>query len=107
MDATTSLAGCGGVGLVLGERLVGSGLGDTWRLLVESFAIWSCGDCHFASCPVSAVRTMSGLLSRLVKEDACCIDLDPSRNSSSQLARWRAVEELARASSRERGGRLP
>src|SRR5215213_4583190 len=51
-------------------------------------------DCHFASCPVSAVRTMSGFPLRLVKEDACCIDLDLSRNSSMKLARWRAVEEF-------------
>jgi hypothetical protein len=48
---------------------------------------------------------MSGFPLREVKEDACCIDLDPSRNSSMNLARWRAVEEFAssgrRAHSRE------
>jgi len=38
---------------------------------------------------------MSGFPLREVKEDACCIDLDPSRNSSMKLARWRAVEEFA------------
>ena len=66
-------------------------------------------DCHFASCPVSAVRTMSGFPLREAKEDACCIDLDPSRNSSMNLAGWRAVEEFAssgrRAHSRETCGR--
>jgi len=52
---------------------------------------------------------MSGFPLREVKEDACCIDLDPSRNSSMKLARWRAVEEFGssggRAHSRETCGR--
>ena len=38
---------------------------------------------------------------------ACCIAAFASTNSSMKLPRWRAVDELARASSREHGGRLP
>jgi hypothetical protein len=53
------------------------------------------------------VRTISGLPPRSVRDGACCIDAEPSRKSSMKLPRDRAVDELARYSSRERGGRLP
>jgi hypothetical protein len=52
------------------------------------------------------VTTLSGLPLRFAIDDACCIAVDP-RNSSMKLARCWAVDELARASSRERGRRLP
>jgi hypothetical protein len=54
----------------------------------------------------SAVRTISGLPSRLVRADACCIDVFATPYSSTELARLLAVDEVARASSRERGGRV-
>jgi hypothetical protein len=44
---------------------------------------------------------------RLVRADACCIDVFATPYSPTKLARWLAVEELARASSRKRDGRLP
>ena len=78
--------------------------GDCWS------TAWPGGPaaaCHCASCSLSAVRTMSGLPPRLVSDAACCIDAFASRNSSMKLARLRAVDALARASSRERGGRVP
>src|SRR5215207_4563058 len=93
-DVVDCLAGCGGVGFVVEKRLV------------DSVAICSCADLCFASFPVSAVRTISGLPLRLVRADACCIDVFATPYSSTKLARWLAVEELARASSRERGGRV-
>jgi len=44
----------------------------------------------------SVVRTISGLPLRLVRADACCIDVFATAYSSTKLARWRAVEEVAR-----------
>ena len=104
-DVMNCLAG-GGVGLVLmSESSVA--FACRWRLLVDSVAMWSCFDCHCSSVfSSSAVRTISGLPLRLVRADACCIDVFATAYSSTELARCRAVEELARASSRERGGRV-
>ena len=62
-------------------------LATRWELLVYSVAIWSCAGCHPAVFPVSAVRTMSGLPLRLVRDAACCIDVFAATNSSMELAR--------------------
>src|SRR6478735_2765790 len=69
----------------------------------------SCLDCHSGSdWASSAVTTMSGLLPRVVRADACCMDVFASaRYSLMELAMLRAVEALAFASSRVCGGRVP
>lgn len=92
------LAGCGGV-RSRSDPWVASPC--RWRLFVNNVARWSCFDCRSSAPFLSAVRTISGLPLRSVKDAASCIDADPE-NSSMKLPRWRAVEELARASSRDR-----
>ena len=95
-------AGCGGVGFVVDERLVRGGLGDTVDTVGRQRGQVVLRQLPFRVVwPVSAVRTISGLPLRSVKDAASCIDADPE-NSSMKLPRWRAVEELARASSRDR-----
>ena len=106
-DVVDGLAGCGGVGFVVSRDSWVVALATRWRLLVDSVAMWSCFCFHPASFPVSAVRTISGLPLRLVRDAACCIALFASTNSSMKLPRLRAVDALARASSWTRGGRLP
>src|SRR3954466_11005025 len=70
--------------------------------------MWSCFVCHWASVmPSSAVTTISGLLPRLVRDDASCIDSSASaRYSVTKLRMCLAVEALASASAWARGGRL-
>jgi hypothetical protein len=99
----------GGVGLVVDERFVGGGVGDTLESVGRhrGLALCSFAGCHCASWQVTAVTTMSGLALRFAIDDACWIAVDPSTDSSMKLARWWAVDELARTSSRECGGRLP
>jgi hypothetical protein len=107
-DIVSGGAGCGGVGFVVDERLVRGGLGDTVDTVGRQRGQVVLRQLPFRVVwPVSAVRTISGLPPRSVRDDACCIDAEPSRKSSMKLPRDRAVDELARYSSRERGCRLP
>ena len=57
-------------------------LATRWRLLVDRVAKWSWAERHASSFPVSAVRTISGLSFRSVRAAACCIEVEPWRNSS-------------------------
>jgi len=105
-DVVNCLTGCSGVRFVLQKRCVG-GVNVTMEIVGRQGGQVVLLRLHPSSAFLSAVRTISGLPPRSVSNDACCIDADPSRNSSMKLAKCLAVDELARASSRERGGRLP
>jgi hypothetical protein len=84
-DIVNCLAGCGGVRFVVQKRCVGGV--DAAVEAVDR----QCGQVAiYRRCFLTAVRTMSGLPSRLVSDEACSIDADPSIDSSMRLPRWRA-----------------
>jgi hypothetical protein len=98
-DIVSCLAGCGGVRFVVDKRCVG-GVNVTVETVGRQCRQVVLLRLPFVVVPLSAVTTMSGLPLRSVRDAACCIDADPSTASSMKLPRWRAVEALARASSR-------
>ena len=89
---------CGGVGFVVDERFVGWWRWRHGRRVLVDSAAWpyAPSPVAVASCPVTAVTTMSGLPLRFAIDDACWIAVDPSTDSSMKLLRWWAVDELAR-----------
>src|SRR5829696_1787000 len=76
-------------------------------LLVDNLAIWFCAVDQAASCPLPAVRTISGLSAKSRRAAACSIEAVAWTYSSIVLRSMLAVATLARTSSRDRGGRLP
>src|SRR5215212_11611365 len=76
-------------------------------LLVDKVAIRFCAADQAASCPLPAVRTISGLSAKSRRAAACSIEAFAWRYSSIVLRSVLGVASLARTSSRDRGGRLP
>ena len=105
-DIADCLGGYGSVGFVVEKRLVGS-----VRVPVETVGR-QCGHLVLLRLPLIVGDSLvcgeddQRLAVEAGQGRRLCDDLEPSRNSSMKLARCRAVEELARASSRERGGRV-
>jgi hypothetical protein len=92
-----------------------SEISDAWvapsmtrcALLVDKVAMAFCAADQPAALPLPAVRTTKGLSAKSPRDAACVIEDPAWMYSSIVLRSWRAVATLARASCRERGGRLP
>src|SRR4029450_12952847 len=76
-------------------------------LLVDKVAMRFCAADQAASCPLPAVRTISGLSAKSRRAAACSVEAFAWTYSSIVLRSVLAVASLARTSSRDRGGRLP
>src|ERR671919_342827 len=76
-------------------------------LLVDKVARSFCAAEWVASLPLPAVRTTNGLSAKSPRDAACSVEAFAWTYSSIVLRTWLAVALLARASSRDRGGRLP
>jgi len=105
-DVVNCLAGCGGVGFVVQKRCVGG-----VDVAVEAVGRQR-SEVVLLRLPFIVGVSIGGeddkrLTVEVGQGRRWCTEADPSTDSSMKLARCRAVEELARASSRERGGRLP
>src|SRR5215217_2999498 len=109
-DATTSR-----IAWVVAAASSSSAIKSSWTapamtrctLLVDNVAMRFCAADRAASCPLPAVRTISGLSAKSPRAAACSAEAAAWTYSSIVLRSMLAVATLARTSSRDRGGRLP
>ena len=78
-----------------------------WALFVESCASLSCAPAQLVISPTVAVRTASGLPSRVRRAFAWLKTVGSCRNSIRLAVSWRGEELNARAALRARGGSEP